>query len=345
MTETAALSAEVPDIPGTRYDSRRQWLLPQGVVARDLRSHPLFPRPKKNASGKSYAVSFDELAKNTLLGMHVSRLQPGAHNRGHRHVDEALILIVAGTGWSELRQSDDAPMQRIEWKAGDLLAIPANAWHQHFNASDTEPTRQLAFKDTRFLRNVFGSRAFVYDNPFRFDDRYADEPDFWTRRLEVDGVVLTNAIRGLMNEPLATAECGEAVSSATYRLGGHRNLEARIIEIGPGGSVRPHRHSYAEEATFVLEGTGRTTLETTDGLVAFDWSAGDLFSPPLGVSHGHISTGDHPARLLTVTNVALQNALKSVPDGMDSSVPSRMPSIVEPDYSNVDLVALEPPES
>jgi quercetin dioxygenase-like cupin family protein len=335
-----------PDIPGARYDARRQWLLPQGVVARDLANHPLFPRPKKNASGKSYAVSFDELAGNTLLGMHISRLQPGAHNRGHRHVDEALILILAGRGWSELRQSDDADMQVVEWQAGDMLAIPANAWHQHFNASDQEPTRQLAFKDTRFLRNVFGSRSFVYDNDFRFTDRYNDEPDYWTSRsIGDDGVISTNAITSLDHEPLTPdSRCGSGVSTARYRLGGHRNLEARIVEIDPGGNVERHLHRYAEEAAFVLSGSGRTAMSSGDRTIEFEWSAGDLFCVPLGVDHQHQAVGLGPTRLLMVRNVALEHALHAAERGFDVEVDSRFPSLVEPDYSNVDLATLQPPD-
>lgn len=335
----------VPDIPGTRYDARRQWLLPQGVVARNLAEHPLFPRPKKNASGKSYAVAFDELADNSLLGMHISRLQPGAHNRGHRHLDEALILIVAGRGWSELRQSDDAEMQVVNWKAGDLLAIPANAWHQHFNASDEEPTRQLAFKDTRFLRNVFGSRSFVYDNGFRFTDRYDDEPDYWTRRSVEDGVVHTNAISGLVDEPLDhTDGCGTGVSMVRYRLGGHRNLEARIVEMAPGGGIDQHRHRYSEEAAYVLSGSGETELSSDGQTTTFAWTRGDLFCTPLGVEHRHRNVGKEPTRLLMVRNAAIEHALRTVADDLDVSVPNRFPTLVEPDYSGIDPAELQPPD-
>jgi len=332
VTAPADAGSAVPQ--GTRYDARRQWLLPQGVVARDLTRHPLFPRPKKNASGQSYAVSFDELGGNTILGMHVSRLQPGAHNRGHRHVDEALILIIGGHGWSELRQSDDSEMQRIEWRAGDLLAIPSNAWHQHFNSSDEHPTRQLAFKDTQFLRRVFGSRSFVYDNAFRFHDRYDDEPDYWTRRATVDGVVVTNAIRSLADEPLQDApRLGDGVASSSFRLGGHHNLLAHLVEIVPGGSVAAHHHRLAEEATFVVAGHGTTTLAADDGRsLTFEWGPGDLFCPPLGVSHTHTAAAG-PARLLTVRNVALERALGTAADGL---VADRFPTMTEPDYSGLD---------
>ena len=342
MTDSSATT--IPHIPGTRYDARRQWLFPQGVIARNLATHPLFPRPKKNASGKSYAVSFDELGGNSLLGMHVSRLQPGAHNRGHRHVDEALILIVAGRGWSELRQSDEAEMQIIEWEAGDILSIPANAWHQHFNESQDEPTRQLAFKDTRFLRNVFASRSFVYDNDFRFVDRYNDEPDYWTRR-EIDGgIIKTNAIKRLVEESLEVdSVCGDGILRNRYVMGGHRNLAASIVEIPAGSEVNEHAHALSEEATYVLSGHGETVLTSDDRQMSFTWSPGDLFSSPLRVAHRHRATGEGPARLLVVHNVALEHALKAVASDLDVSIADRFPDTVEPDYSGIDPADLQPP--
>ena len=136
---------ERPDVPpGMRYDERRQFLLPQGIVARNLAEHPLFPRPKRN----SRAAAFDELAGNTTLGIHLSQMAPGGTKPGHRHVDEAALYVIYGYGHSEMRQEDSAVMQRVDWKAGDIISIPSNAWHQHFNDSDTEVVRYLAVQDT-----------------------------------------------------------------------------------------------------------------------------------------------------------------------------------------------------
>ena len=326
---------EIQAFPGTRYDERRQWLLPQGLIARNLSEHVLFPRPKKNATGRSFAVAFDELAGNTMLGMHMSRMEPGAHNRGHRHVDEAIIMVVAGQGWSELRQSDEQKLQRIEWSAGDLFAVPANAWHQHFNGSDTEPTRQLAFKNTSLLRTLFGSRAFVYDNAFRFDDRYNDQDDYWTsRRTAQSGVIHTNAIHDLRGQPLPAApELGDNVSAQRYRLGGHRTLEVDLIELGSSASIT-RRRSLAEEAFYVLAGQGRTTITDDDGRqVTFRWQAGDLFSPPFHSDREHAADSEGPARLLRVRNSAFERALGIDDSAPEGQLPNRFTDMVEPDYS------------
>lgn len=316
--------------PGTRYDERRQWLLPQGIVARDVANHILFPRPKRD----SRAAAFDELAGNTTLGVHLSQIAPGGSKRGHRHVDEALIYIVTGHGWSELKQSDDKEVQRIDWKVGDLLSIPSNAWHQHFNADQDRPTLQLAFKNTRLLRRLFASRDFVYANDFRFDGRYNDEADYWTSRTTADdGAIVTNVLQDLENESLVDApHLGRYVSAQRYRMGGHLMLDTAIVEIGRRGHVRAHRH-LAEEAVLVLSGEGRTVLWADDGReVVFQWKAGDLFCPPLNLWHQHIVEGHEPARYLVVSNTFLQVALgmdRTVPD---AAIPDRFPALIEPDY-------------
>lgn len=313
---------------GMRYDEERQWLLPQGVVARSLATHPLVPRPKRDAR----AAAFDDLAGNTTLGAHLSEIAPGSFKRGHRHVDEAVIYIVEGKGWSELRQSDDLPDQRVEWQTGDLVAIPANAWHKHYNADPDNPTRQLAFKNTRLLRRLFGSRDFVYANDFRFGDRYADESDYWTLREPTeDGRLRVNVIKDCASEPLAEApHAGRGVSLQEYLMGGHLMLDVAIVEVVRRGHIRPHRH-LAEEAIFVLSGRGRTHLWQEHGPQrTIKWRAGDMLCPPLNVWHTHETEGHDPARFLVVRNNFLEVALKGRRSLFDTEVPDRFPDVVEP---------------
>lgn len=322
---------------GVRYDEKRQFMLPQGVVARSLVDHPLVPRPKRD----SRAAAFDELAGNTALGIHLSEIAPGGTKRGHRHVDEAVMLVLAGRGWSEFRQDDDRPMQRVEWSRGDVFAIPSNAWHQHFNHDPDNPARQLAFKDTRVLRRLFASRDFVYDNSFRFMDRYADEEDFWTRRVEhVDGAIETSVLRDLQAEPLRPdPRAGDGVFWRRYRMGGHRLLEIRLIEVAPGGSIAPHLQG-DEEGLVALSGAARTRLWDGRGRhVTVSWSTGDLFCPPLHVWYLHESVGDEPLRLLAVRNVFLRLALRPSGTGLEAGDLDRFPDFIEPTREGVEALA------
>ena len=325
------------------YDERRQFLMVEGVVARGIPTFPLLPRPKRanrSADGTTgaapRAAAFDSLGGNTTLGIHLSEVPAGGEKQGHRHLDEATFYIVSGSGWSELRQGEAVPDQRVDWQAGDIVTIPSNAWHKHYNASATEPALQIAFKNTRWLRKLFHSREFVYANDFRFPDRYNDEPDYWTRREEGNyGKVKTNYIRDIVREPVTPdPEAGTGVGITRYSMGGHRTIDHALVEIARGGSVRPHA-PLSEEAMLILQGRGRTTLSAGDGRSAtVEWQAGDLVVPPFGVTRAHTQAGDEPVRYWWVKNNFIERALGIKGNvSLDGALPVRWPDVLEADRS------------
>jgi quercetin dioxygenase-like cupin family protein len=333
------MSESTPD-RGVYYNAERQFLIVEGVVARDIATFPLAARPKR----KSRAVAFDSLAGNTTLGIHISEVPPGGQKDGHRHLDEATFYILAGRGWSELRQSDDKPDQRVEWEAGDIVVIPANAWHKHYNADPDKPALQIAFKNTRLLRKLFHSRDFVYANDFRFHDRYDDEPDYWTSRTEGNyGKVKINTIKRVVDEAVdPDPDAGEGVSMKRYSMGGHRMISHALVEIAAGGHIREHRH-LAEEAFLVLRGRGRTLLRSDDGRTAsVDWQAGDLVAPPFDVWRRHEAVGDEPVRMWRVKNDFIERALGIKGNvSMDGELPDRWPAVLEAERTDVEAVLRE----
>ncbi|HEX5466495.1 MAG TPA: cupin domain-containing protein [Candidatus Limnocylindrales bacterium] len=327
MNESAEAA---PQDQPSRYDAARQFLMVEGVIARDIATFPLASRPKR----RSRAAAFDGLGGNTTMGIHLSEVPAGGEKAGHRHLDEATFYIVSGHGWTELRQSDERSDQRVEWRAGDVVVIPANAYHKHYNGDPDRPCLQLAFKDTRLLRKLFHSREFVYRNDFRFHDRYDDEPDYWTRREPGNyGKVRTNLIPAVVDEAVeADPEAGQGVSSRRFSMGGHRMLDLQLVEVAPGGYVRAHRH-LAEEALLILRGAGRTHLWAEDGReVRVDWSAGDLVAPPFGLWRQHVVAGDESVRYLAVRNTFIERALGIKGNTtLDGRLPERFPTIVELD--------------
>jgi quercetin dioxygenase-like cupin family protein len=328
--ERAMTQVRTTTTTGAWYDEKRQFLMVEGVVARNLASFPVVPRPKRN----SLAAAFDTLGGNTTLGMHLSVIAPGGQKKGHRHLDEASFYIVSGRGWSELRQGEDAPDQRVEWEAGDVVTIPANAWHEHHNADPDHEARQLAFKNTRLLRKLFHSRDFVYANDFRFHDRYDDEGDYWTARGQGNhGKVKVNLIKRVVDESVdPDPDAGEAVGIRRFSMGGHRMLDHLLFEVGVGGHVREHL-PFAEEGMLVLRGRGRTVLRDGDGRQAtVTWSAGDLLAPPLHVRRQHIQEGDEPVRYLLVKNNFIERALGVKGNlSLDGHWPDRWPEVLEAD--------------
>ena len=327
------------------YDEARQFLMVEGVIARGIPTFPLLPRPKRSnrADGRTgpapRAAAFDSLGGNTTLGIHLSEVPPGGEKQGHRHLDEATFYIVSGHGWSELRQGDDVPDQRVDWRAGDIVTIPSNAWHKHYNADPDRPALQIAFKNTRWLRKLFHSREFVYQNGFRFPERYNDEPDYWTRREDGNyGKVRINFIREVVREEVVPdPAAGEGVGIRRYSMGGHRTIDHALVEIAVGGRVRAHR-PLAEEALLILQGRGSTTLTAPDGrTTTFDWQPGDLIAPPFGVARAHAQDGEEPVRYWWVKNNFIERALGIKGNmSLDGDLPVRWPDVIEADRSLFD---------
>lgn len=324
------------------FDEARQFLMVEGVIARGIATFPLVERPKRRARTEAgdgaapRAAAFDSLGGNTTLGIHLSEVPPGGEKQGHRHLDEATFYIVSGRGWSELRQSDEGPDQRVDWQAGDVVTIPSNAWHKHYNGDPERPALQLAFKNTRLLRKLFHSREFVYQNDFRFHDRYDDEPDYWSRREPGNyGKVKVNLITNIVSETVEPdPDAGGGVAIRRFSMGGHRMIDHALVEIAVGGNVREHR-PLAEEAMLILAGSGVTSLRAADGrTVDVDWTAGDLLSPPFGVRRAHRQVGEVPARYLRIQNNFIERALGIKGNlSLDGELPERWPTVIEADRS------------
>ncbi len=86
------------------------------------------------------ALVVSELAGRGLKSLHsfMGEILPGGRTGKHRHTSEAIMLGIKGKGYSVIEG------QRFDWDAGDFLILPAMAWHQHFNASETETFRYYA---------------------------------------------------------------------------------------------------------------------------------------------------------------------------------------------------------
>ena len=82
-------------------------------------------------------------------------IPPGSRSGRHRHLAEECLYVVEGHGY-DLHQDCDVEItdtyhwkpqervQRFEWQAGDVIYIPPNTIHQHFNASPDKPVRLIS---------------------------------------------------------------------------------------------------------------------------------------------------------------------------------------------------------
>jgi quercetin dioxygenase-like cupin family protein len=82
-------------------------------------------------------------------------IPPGSKSGKHRHLAEECLYVVEGRGY-DLHQDCDVEItdtyhwkaqdevKRYEWEAGDVIYIPPNTIHQHFNADPERPVRLIS---------------------------------------------------------------------------------------------------------------------------------------------------------------------------------------------------------
>lgn len=82
-------------------------------------------------------------------------IPPGSKSGRHRHLAEECLYVLEGEGF-DLHQDCDVEItdtyhwkpqdeiKRFEWKAGDVIYIPPNTIHQHFNKNPDKPVRLIS---------------------------------------------------------------------------------------------------------------------------------------------------------------------------------------------------------
>ncbi len=83
-------------------------------------------------------------------------------------------------------------------------------------------------------------------------------------------------------------------------------LDAYILEIDGGGTVKPERHMY-EEIIYVVSGRGATTIWNEDGPKrTFEWHEGSIFAIPLNAWHQFFNgQAESKARFYVVSSAPL----------------------------------------
>ena len=129
--------------------------------------------PARNAKRKKVVTPADmpwEMSRQGLLkhllneGMntrmetvdaYMQIIPPGSRSGKHRHLAEECLYVIEGRG-HDLHQDCDveitdtyhwtpqAEVKRYQWEAGDVIYIPPNTIHQHFNASPDRPVRLIS---------------------------------------------------------------------------------------------------------------------------------------------------------------------------------------------------------
>ena len=107
---------------------------------------------------------------------------PGGSRSGkHRHLAEECVYVLEGRGY-DLHQDCDVEIgdeylwkaqdeiKRYEWEAGDVIYIPPQTIHQHFNADPKNPARVISSTNRIFKQIGLNTLEQLEDAP-EYDPR------------------------------------------------------------------------------------------------------------------------------------------------------------------------------
>ena len=156
------------------WDESKVWT--KGTLSQPLYQHLLddaTEQPERDAKRKKivkpeempWEMSRQGLLKHLIneemntrmetVDVYMQFIPPGSRSGKHRHLAEECLYVVEGEGY-DLHQDCDVEItdeyfwkpqdevHRFEWEAGDIIYIPPNTIHQHFNANPDKPVRLIS---------------------------------------------------------------------------------------------------------------------------------------------------------------------------------------------------------
>jgi quercetin dioxygenase-like cupin family protein len=103
-------------------------------------------------------------------------IPPGSRSGKHRHLAEECLYVLEGKGY-DMHQDCDVEItdtyhwkaqdevKRYEWEAGDVIYIPPNTIHQHFNADPDRPARLISAINRIFKNSGLNDLEQMEDAP------------------------------------------------------------------------------------------------------------------------------------------------------------------------------------
>ncbi len=92
---------------------------------------------------------------------YMQEIAPGSRSGKHRHMADEILYVLEGKGY-DLHWDVDTALEttyqwkvadkpsRWDWEEGDLVWIPPNTVHQHFNADPARPARFISAQNRMF---------------------------------------------------------------------------------------------------------------------------------------------------------------------------------------------------
>jgi mannose-6-phosphate isomerase-like protein (cupin superfamily) len=302
--ETAApesLDELLTIFPYKDWQAREGLPLVTGYYVEDLDTVELGDWPSREARGAFVNLE----GTGGVNDLQILEVPPGGATAPAKHMFEALVYVVSGRGSSSVGYANDRP-QTFEWGPGSLFAIPLNATYRFFNASGSRPARLAMVTNAPTIMNLFHSDQFIFDNPFRFDDRFTGEEGYFGAdgkmyRRARNKVWETNFVPDVRTIQLHSwKERGAGGMNVMLELA-KNTMGAHISRFPTGTYKKAHRHGPGAHV-IILDGIGFSTLWQAGDAepMRCNWKPNSVVVPPNDWFHQHFNTGPQPARYLAL---------------------------------------------
>jgi quercetin dioxygenase-like cupin family protein len=289
--------AEVYKSPYERWKAAEGLPTVRGYFVKNLLELELAPW---KSSGDGAAAIINLEGTGGFNDAYVAEIPRGKSLKPHKHLFEETIYILKGQGATSV-WLDERKKQTFEWHAGSYFAIPMNAWHEHFNASGTEPARYVAMTSAPRVIDTFDNYKFVFENPFVFEDRFNAEEGYFkeSERKGEQRRWQTNFVADVMACQMNEGGRGIGVKSLGFALvNGTMKSHSSFWPVGT--YKKAHRHGPGIHVV-ILKGHGYSLMwQEGKAVERIDWEPGSVFVPPEMWFHQHFNTGRDPVLFLAI---------------------------------------------
>ena len=298
--------------PKLMVDPYLEWVKNEGIPVIEDFGVDLFQvgtKPWARLGAKGAAVHLK--GRGDFVNMFVLDIPPGGAIEPQKHLYEEVIYVLEGHGSTTL-ESADGRKHAFEWGARSLFAIPLNARYRHFNGSGGERALLVTTTSLPAVLNIFHNEAFVFDNPWSFEERmggdryFSGEGDFIPVR-PGNHMWETNFVPDLAAIELQDwADRGAGGKNIMFILA-DGTMHAHISEMPVGTYKKAHRHG-ADFHVMCVTGQGYSLLwyEGDPDFRRVNWKHGTVFAPPDRMFHQHFNASPTPARYLATAYGSLR---------------------------------------
>ena len=238
---------------------------------------------------------------------YVCEIPPGKSLNPIKHIYEETVFVLSGRGATTVWY-EESKKQTFEWQPHSYFALPPNANYQHHNASGSEPARYVAMTAAPRVIDTFKNLDFVFDNPFKFTDRFNDEAGYFAmsdKPMQGRGTWNTNFVADVlaasnMADNSVTKDGRGAGAASTGFAMINSTVRSHSSSWAVGSYKKAHRHGPGIHV-LLLKGEGYSLMWKEDEEIhTVPWKRGTMFVPPEMWFHQHFNTGADPCLFLAI---------------------------------------------